>query len=140
MFRIKVQKHFFIPLVAVFFTTMCFGQTKSVAVQDLKVSATNEFSVPIQKRSYENTVFLCGKFKLLINDINNLAKDKFLRCEKSFNEYLRKNKLKAIVPSLEKLLGMQRKTIESICIKHPIEMKEVCRFISRDIKFIKKIK
>ncbi|OUT71912.1 MAG: hypothetical protein CBB76_02500 [Crocinitomicaceae bacterium TMED16] len=140
MFRIKFQKHFFIPLVVVFFTTMCFGQTKPLAVQDLKVSAARESSVPIQKKSYENTKLLCGKFKSLFNDLNNLDKNKVVRCQKSFNEYLRKNKLKAIVSSFEILSSMERSSIESICIKHPGEMKEIYRFIARDVKSVKAIK
>ena len=140
MFSIKFQKHFFIPLVAVFLTTMCFGQTKSVAVQDLKVSATRESSVPIQKKSYENTKLLCGNFKSLFNNLNNLEKNKVVRCEKSFNEYLRKNKLKAIVPSFEILSSMERSSIESICIKYPSEMKEIYLFITRDVKSITAIK
>lgn len=139
MFK-SIQKHFFIQLVAVFFTTMCFGQTKSVAVQDLKVSATRETSVPIQKKSYENTNLLCGKFKSLFNNLNNLEKNKVVRCEKSFNEYLRKNKLKAIVPSFEILSSMERSSIESICIKHPNEMKEIYLFIARDFKSVTAIK
>lgn len=139
MFK-SIQKHFFIQLVAVFFTTMCFGQTKSVTVQDLKVSATRETSVPIQKKSYENTKLLCGKFKSLFNNLNNLEKNKVVRCEKSFNEYLRKNKLKAIVPSFEILSSMERSSIESICIKHPNEMKEIYLFIARDFKSVTAIK
>lgn len=140
MFYFKSQKQYFTLLVAVFFFTMCFGQVKSPAFDLLKVGVTPEANVPVQKKSNENTMLLCRKFKLLSIDLNSLEKNKFVWCEKSFNKYLQKNELYAVVRSFKMMLSLKRSTIESICIKHPIEIKEIYLFLARDVKAVKSIK
>ena len=137
MFNSKLQKVFPLSVFLVLFALPSLGQ--SDVLNTPKSRNVMEFtnSEVKSKTSTENVNIIIKKLCTTLTDIKGLNEKERTTIAKSLDIYLESNDLLFVVPSFKKLLYNNFKSIESICVKYPYEMKDICIYLTNQLNTLR---